>query len=272
MDLISVIVPVYNVSGYLCECVDSVLAQTYENLEIILVDDGSTDGCAELCDNYALKDGRVKAIHQTNEGLSAARNNGYAASNGKYIAFIDADDTVFCTYIERLHSLVTTRDAQIAVCNYTRDSSELGTGAAEYTYTLTSEQMLRQWHGKRKSIETVAWNKLYSRGILENFKDCKVFPEGKNHEDIYTSHLLVDCAKIIAITGEKLYFYRRRENSISRTFTKEAAQADLDAQRVRLGYFKGKKFYRAYMRLLVGHLLHKGMYVVGRNSHLSWEK
>ena len=133
MDLVSVIVPVYNVSGYLCECVDSVLAQTYENLEIILVDDGSTDGCAELCDNYALKDGRVKAIHQTNEGLSAARNNGYAASNGKYIAFIDADDTVFCTYIERLHSLVITRDAQIAVCNYTRDSSELGTGAAEYT-------------------------------------------------------------------------------------------------------------------------------------------
>lgn len=261
MDLISVIVPVYNVSEYLGECIDSILSQTYQNLEIILVDDGSTDDCPVLCDRYVSKDSRIRVIHQTNQGLSAARNKGYATSNGKYIAFIDADDMVFGTYIESLYRLITKQRAQIAVCGYTRTLEELGTGQAA-DYVLTSEQMLREWHGKRKSIETVAWNKLYSREIFESFMDCVIFPEGKTHEDIYTSHLFVSAAKIIAITNKKLYFYRKREKSISRTYTKEAAKADLAAQRERMHYFKYRKFYRAYIRLVAGHLLHMGMYTI----------
>ena len=100
MDLISVIVPVYNVEEYMCECVDSVCSQTYRHLEIILVDDGSADGSPALCDDYALKDRRIKVINQRNRGLSEARNIGYEASNGKYIAFVDADDITFDTYIE----------------------------------------------------------------------------------------------------------------------------------------------------------------------------
>lgn len=260
MDLVSVIVPVYNVDEYLCECVDSILAQTYQNIEIILVDDGSADNCPKLCDAYASKDSRISVIHQANQGLSAARNRGYEASSGKYIAFVDADDAVFHTYIEELHELAIKENAQIAICAYTRMPDELGAKAAAEDYTLTSERMLKEWHGKRKPIETVAWNKLYKREIFENFKDCKIFPEGKTHEDIYTSHLFASAAKTLAITSKKLYFYRKREKSISRTYTKEAAKADLDAQRERLRFFKERRLYGAYLRLLIGHLLHWGMY------------
>ena len=260
MDLISIIVPVYNVSEYLCECIDSILTQTYQNLEIILVDDGSTDNSPALCDSYALKDSRVKVIHQINQGLSAARNKGYETSKGAYIAFVDGDDTIFHTYIETLHKLIIKNNAQIAICAYTRTRNDSEKGNEAEDYVMTSEKMLKEWHGKRKSIETVAWNKLYSREIFESFQDCKIFPEGKIHEDIYTSHLFVNFAKTIAVTNKKLYFYRMRGESISRTYTKEAAKADLDAQRARMGFFKGRKFYGAYMRLLKGHWLHKGMY------------
>ncbi len=264
MDLISVIVPVYNVGEYLCECVDSILSQTYQNLEIILVDDGSTDNCPGLCDEYALKDRRISVVHQVNQGLSAARNRGYEVSSGKYIAFVDADDTVSHTYIETLHKLATKNNAQIAICAYTRNPNELETEAVTEDYIITSEKMLKEWHGKRKSIETVAWNKLYNREILECIGNYKIFPEGKTHEDIYTSHLFVSFSNTIAITNQKLYFYRRRSKSISRTYTKEAAEADLEAQRARMRFFKECRLYGAYFRLIVGHLLHRGLYAAVR--------
>lgn len=261
MDLISVIVPIYNVEEYLCECVDSICSQTYRHLEIILVDDGSADGCSALCDDYVLKDGRIKVIHQTNRGLSAARNKGYEASNGKYIAFIDADDSISDNYIETLYRIITKNNAQIAACSYTRTQKELGsrTGAADYV--IASEKMLREWHGRRKSIETVVWNKLYSRRAFNNVKGCKLFPEGKTHEDIYTSHLFVHNVETIAVTTKMLYYYRRRKDGISRTYTKETAKEDLEAQRARLRFFRKNRFCRAYLRLFVGHMLHGGMYV-----------
>lgn len=261
MDLISVIVPVYNVGEYLCECIDSILSQTYQNLEIIMVDDGSTDNCPGLCDGYALKDSRIKVIHQANKGLSAARNEGCQVSNGQYIAFVDSDDIISDAYIEVLHTLITANNAQIAVCAYTRALHELKTNTAAENYVLTSQKMLKEWHGRRKDIETVAWNKLYNRQIFENFNDCKIFPEGRTHEDICTSHLFVDYAKLIAVTTQKLYYYRRREDSISRAGTKAAAKADLEAQKARLGFFKERKLYGAYIRLLAGHWMHRGMYM-----------
>lgn len=264
MDLISIVVPIYNVSKYLCECVDSILSQTYRNLEIILVDDGSTDDCPKLCDSYAQKDNRIKVVHQDNQGLSAARNNGFKASKGSYIAFVDADDTIFCTYIETLYMLIVKNNAQIGVCAYTRAQNDLDREMVAEDYTLTSKKMLKEWHGRRKSIETVAWNKLYSREVFGDFIDCRIFPEGKTHEDIYTSHLIVNTAETITITNKKLYFYRKRDESISRTNTKEAAKADLDAQRARMRFFKERKLYGAYLRLLKGHLLHRVMYMVVR--------
>ena len=260
MDLISVIVPIYNVQEYLCACIDSVLSQTYQNLEVIFVDDGSADNCPELCDEYALKDKRIRVIHQINRGLSAARNKGFEASKGRYIAFVDADDMICSTYIESLYGLIIKNNAQIAICAYTRSADTLEDKTVAEEYMLTSEKMLKEWHGIRKSIETVVWNKLYNREIFKDFKDFQIFPERKNHEDVYTSHLFVNHAKTIAITTKKLYFYRPRRNSISRTYTKEAAEADLEAQKVRMHFFMERRFYGAYLRLLAGHLLHRAMY------------
>lgn len=262
MDLISIIVPVYNVEDYLCECIDSICSQTYQNLEIILVDDGSSDNCPKLCDEYALKDCRIRVIHQSNQGLSAARNTGYKESNGTYIAFIDSDDKVSNMFIENLYRILLENNAQIAVCAYTRDLDKLVERKVSSNVVLTSEKMLRGWHGRYKRLETVVWNKLYERQILETFPNGKLFPEGKIHEDTYVSHLFVARAQRIAITPQKLYFYRKRKESISRVYAEEAIRDDLDAQRVRLYFFKERKLYKAYMRLLKGHLLHRGMYIL----------
>lgn len=261
MDLISIIVPIYNVEDYLCECVDSICAQTYQNLEIILVDDGSRDNCPKLCDEYALKDCRIRVLHQPNQGLSAARNVGFRESNGKYIAFIDSDDIISNTFIESLYGLLLENNAQIAACAYTRNLEKLATGKGLSSDVLTSGKMLCGWHGKYKRMETVVWNKLYSRKILEAFSQGELFPEGKTHEDIYVSHLLVQYAETIAITPQTLYYYRKRNDSISRRDTRKAAEEDLEAQKARLDFFRRNKFYAAYLRLFIGHLLHKIKYI-----------
>jgi len=262
MDLISVIVPVYHVEDYLCECVDSICAQTYQNLEIILVDDGSDDNCPKLCDEYALKDSRIRVIHQEHQGPSSARNKGYESANGSYIGFVDSDDRIADTFVESLYGLIIKYNAQIAACAYTCDPDGLEKRAASIDVR-TREAMLKDWHGRHKRIETVVWNKLYERQIFEAFEDGKIFPEGKVHEDTYVSHLFVTHAERIVITSQKLYFYRRRKGSISRTYTKEAVRDDLDAQRVRLDFFKRKKLYGAYFRLYIGHFLHQVKYAEG---------
>ena len=261
MDLISIIVPIYNVEDYLCECIDSICSQTYQNLEIILVDDGSSDNCPKLCEEYALKDCRIRVIHQYNQGLSAARNVGYRESKGTYIAFIDSDDKISYTFIESLYGLLLENNAQIAACAYTRDLDQLAAGKALSNDVLTSEKMLRGWHGRYKRIETVVWNKLYNREVLEAFSQVELFPEGKTHEDIYVSHLLIQYAERIVITPQKLYYYRKRNDSISRMDTRRAAEEDLQAQKVRLDFFRRNRFYAAYLRLFIGHLLHWVKYV-----------
>ena len=125
-NLISVIVPVYNVEKYLDKCINSLINQSYNNLEIILIDDGSTDNCGEICDKYALKDNRIKVIHKKNEGLSAARNLGISISKGDYIIFIDSDDWVDKEILLKLLNLIKKYNSDIAVCDYllTYDENE----------------------------------------------------------------------------------------------------------------------------------------------------
>ena len=117
-DLISVIVPVYNVEPFLDRCMQSILRQTYRNLEIILVDDGSTDASAQLCDDYARKDGRVKVLHKTNGGLSDARNAGLELASGAYIGYVDSDDWIEPDMYEQMHRACVENNARIAVCRY----------------------------------------------------------------------------------------------------------------------------------------------------------
>lgn len=148
---VSIIVPVYQVREYLDVCVQSVLAQTYTDLEIILVDDGSTDGSEKICDRYAETDERVRVVHQKNKGLSGARNEGLKLAKGEYIAFVDADDKVSPFFIELLYELAEKYHARIAVCSYEKGRELSGKIKRKKAYVVGSDKMLREWHGKRKN-------------------------------------------------------------------------------------------------------------------------
>lgn len=269
--LVSIIVPVYQVKEYIGECVESLLAQTYTNLEILLVDDGSTDGSGELCDEYMRRDHRIKVVHQENRGLSAARNTGLDLATGEYVAFVDSDDTVLSAYIEKLFRLIRKYHADIAACAYIKCK----TGRMEpfrnkpicdtnvRNACMSANQMLRQWHGKYKKWETVAWNKLYCRSVFQRNggKDSIRFPEGRRHEDVLTSHLIVTNAQRIALTTQVLYLYRVRAGSIvAGMTTEENRKENLHAQRERMTFFKERRYWRAYLNLLVGYVLHLGWF------------
>lgn len=290
LPLVTIIVPVYNVCAYVGECVESLLNQTYTNLEIILVDDGSTDGSEAVCDEYAKKDNRIRVIHQKNQGLSGARNTGLDHAEGEYIAFVDSDDCVMSTFIASLYRLIKKYHADIAACAYvkepektwkqasnrcgnlskTKDMSESDisvingkcsiNSTSVTTLCMSSEQMLRQWHGRYKKYETIACNKLYRASVLNGGANNRKirFPLGRKHEDVLTSHLIVANANRIALTTQTLYRYRIREGSITAgTALGEGVQENLSAQRERMEYFRKKRYLRAYLNLLIGYVLHR---------------
>ncbi len=271
--LISIIVPVYQVKEYVGECIESLLTQTYTNLEILLVDDGSTDGSGAICDQYAGRDDRVRVVHQENQGPSVARNAGLDCAKGEYIAFVDSDDVVLPDFIETLFGLVKKYQADIAACAYVKcQTNELERirSAAESSncaesedkdqqeICMSSEQMLRQWHGRYKKWETIAWNKLYRKDIFDRGEtDAIRFPVGRKLEDVLTSHLIVDNAMRVVLTMRGLYLYRIRPGSrASQSRMVGLMGENLRAQRERMAFFKKKRYWRAYLNLLVGYVLH----------------
>lgn len=209
--LISVIVPVYKVELYLRQCVDSLLAQTYSNLEIILVDDGSPDNCPLICDEYARKDSRIRVIHKENGGLSDARNVGIAAARGEYIGFIDSDDWVMPDMYEYLYNGMQQYGADITVCEYYE------VWAKKYRATYRPE--VRIFEGSdvvnailMLKVGSYAWNKLYKR---ELWGDEIRYPAGKLYEDVRTTYRVFENAKLVAALPEPKYFYRRTGESIT---------------------------------------------------------
>lgn len=269
LPVVSIIVPVYNVKSYVGECVESLCRQTYTNLEILLVDDGSTDGSGEVCDEYAGRDERIRVIHQANRGLSGARNMGLDDARGEYIAFVDSDDLVSTNYVETLYELLMKYEADIAACAYVKGTTEQLTDIREKVLSLDngkeicmpSVKLLKQWHGKYKQQETVAWNKLYCREVWNGRKKIR-FPESRNHEDVLISHLVVQGAKTIVLTTEILYFYRIRKGSITlqTEYDREKVWQNLRAQRERMEFFRAHRYWRAYCNLLLGYLLHIGWF------------
>lgn len=209
--LISVVLPIYNISGYLDKCMASVLNQTYSNLEIIMVDDGSTDECPAICDSYEEKDPRVVVYHKSNGGLSDARNYGIERANGLYITCIDPDDNVDLDYIEYLHMLVRKYNTKMAICQhrvYYNNGSlkENGTTGDEMIDTEKCiERML--YHDV---IDTSAWAKLYHKELFLNVK----YPKGKIFEDIATTYALMFQCKYIAVGYESKYNYIFHNDSI----------------------------------------------------------
>lgn len=212
-DLVSVVVPIYNVEQYLERCIDSVLRQTYSNLEIILVDDGSTDNSGSICDKYALEDKRIVVLHKVNGGLSDARNYGIEKAKGKYITFIDSDDYVSCLYIEIMMKALIDNCADISICdekktklsNETECKNTFLTETEVWDSRIGIKEILLQ-----RGTTASSCGKIYKK---EYFREIK-FPYGKLFEDMGTTYKIFDKAEKIVKVNRELYFYYQRENSI----------------------------------------------------------
>lgn len=215
IDLISVIVPIYNVEKYLNECIESVINQTYRNLEIILVDDGSPDKSGNICEEYKSKDSRIKVLHKQNGGLSDARNHGLNIASGKFITFIDSDDFVDERYIEELYIALKNGNADMSICNYVRFSNKeeiiKNINNSVLNVFDSRECFLKYFDENYQSSIVVAWGKLYKK---EYWNDIK-FPVGKLHEDEFTTYKLIYKSKKIVYIDKKLYFYRNNSASIT---------------------------------------------------------
>ncbi|GAA0796577.1 hypothetical protein GCM10008910_17620 [Faecalicatena orotica] len=212
--LISVIIPVYNVDTYLETCVDSVLGQSYKNLDVILVDDGSTDLSSSICDEYKKNDKRVQVIHKTNGGLSDARNYGIDIAKGIYITFVDSDDFVSVDYIDTLFKLISENNADISICKnikFSEDEENIQLKAKNNKEIICfNNLMAMQDLFYQKHIENSAWGKLYKSELFTNVR----YPIGKLYEDMGTTYkLLYKARKVIWSSAEK-YYYLQRENSI----------------------------------------------------------
>lgn len=218
--MISVIIPVYNVKNYIERCLNSVISQTYKELEIIAVDDGSTDGSGEICDIYAQKDNRIRVIHQSNHGQSYARNAALDIAGGDYIAFVDSDDFIHPQMYEILTGIMTKTDADMVIADkYTVNESEY----AEFKFENFPDEYIKKiekvsYEGKeelftqmdRRSLQLISqWNRIYKKKVFHDVR----FPVGKIHEEIYVVHKeLWNCEKIV-FADIKLYAYLQRNGS-----------------------------------------------------------
>lgn len=210
---ISIIVPVFNVKQYLKKCLDSLIRQTYTNVEIILVDDGSFDGSGLICDNYSKMDGRIQVIHQSNRGLAAARNVGLLRARGKYIGWVDSDDWIEDDMYEKLLDAAQKHDAEIALCGYRKEFQVAGVFktkkvCSDIKVLSTKEAMEKLIQDKY--IQNYVWNKLWKRELFEGIQ----FPEGHAFEDVATTYKLFLNAKQIVCIPYIGYNYLQRSGSI----------------------------------------------------------
>ena len=240
--LISVIVPIYNVEPYLRECVDSIVAQNYSNLEILLVDDGSADKCPEICDEYAKKDNRVKVIHQDNGGLAHARNVGIANSSGDYLTFVDSDDYVSNDYVECLYKGIAESGADISIASFYPFKNDIvcqRTSELCAYEIISKEDAISRYcsiNAERSMPFISACNKIYCKSLFDGI----LFPKGKLYEDSFTTYKLVDRAEKIVYSKAQLYYYRLNPQSIQGLSFKENHIEMVDAFRSGLDYFNEK--------------------------------
>ena len=207
--MISIIVPVYKVEPYLRQCVDSILAQTYWDIEVLLIDDGSPDHCGEMCDEYGRQDARVRVFHTENRGLSAARNLGISEARGEYIGFVDSDDWIEPDMYEVLLRRMQETGADIGVCGlwYERKNTrEVAKDVIDAGFT--DEEPIKALI--LNHLKNYAWNKLYDRKLWNDVS----FPEGHVFEDVATTYKAILNAEKVVSCSKPLYHYRQREDSI----------------------------------------------------------
>lgn len=229
---ISIIIPVYNVEQYLPRCIDSILAQTFTNFELILIDDGSTDSSGKICDKYSEKDSRVKVIHKENGGLSSARNVGLGNAAGKYISFIDSDDYVSSDYLEYLHSLIKKYDADVVSANYiltysnkvnfiSRKKEQLIIGKEKILFFYLKQDKMN------KKNDFPVWIKLYKKELFDGIQ----FPSGKLYEDNITNFKIFQKCERYAKSSKIVYAYFQRRKSITKSKLSQKHLALIDSSK-----------------------------------------
>lgn len=244
---ISVIVPVYNVEAYLKRCVDSILAQTFADFELILVDDGSPDNCGKICDAYAEKDNRVYVIHKENGGLSDARNAGldwiFENSDSQWISFIDSDDWVHPKYLELLYEAVTKGNVTISACKeiHVHSESNMLNIENDYEWKLVDPESA---HTTNNMV--TAWGKLFAKELFRNLR----FPKGKLHEDLYTTYKIVLPQEKVAVSPQEYYFYYVNPNSLTHVEWNPKRLDELEACEQILDYCIAHNRESFYKRML----------------------
>lgn len=220
MDLITVIVPIYKAEKYLNRCINSIVCQTYQNLEIILINDGSPDKCPEICNKWAQKDRRIKVIHQDNKGISAARNVGLANATGQFILMVDSDDYLYVGMVEAMYGALISGEADLAICDFQKGIDNF------YNFLYCCESpveiingetaLYRMYLDDHNALQYVApWGKLYRKELFDNIQ----YPEGKIFEDIYVTHqILFRCNKIVVIPQILTYYYQNSESIMNKEF------------------------------------------------------
>lgn len=257
LELISIIIPVYNVEAFLKECAASIMGQTYKNFEAIFVDDGSTDSSGEICDALGELDERIKVIHQKNKGLSGARNTGLSHAKGDYICFVDSDDMVSPRYLEEMLEAIRSENADLAICDV--ESTKL----CEPSFDIRENCFLkasdcRDWLKDTRTREyvlmTVAWNKLYSKALLEGFS----YEEGKWHEDEFAINKIIYKIRKAVFVPKKLYRYRDNTGGITGESNKyNAKHLDVfDAYRERINISVQNRDL-AFANITLANTLHK---------------
>lgn len=254
--LVSVIIPIYKVEKYLSTCVESVINQTYKNIEIILVDDGSPDNCPKICDEYAEKDNRIKVIHKQNGGLSDARNAGIKIAEGDYFSFVDSDDVIHPQMLEFLSKTAVEKKVQVVTCGFSNIPEDCNGNDNSYFYTFENafaekckEVALIEY--VKKVYWTTAWAKLYSRKLFEKIE----YPVGRLHEDEFTTYKLLYSAGKICMLNLPFYYYRIRSSSITANITEKNLTDTIDAFVEKIEFFLNKDEKElaeySYLELLV---------------------
>lgn len=237
---ISIIIPIYNVEKYLKKCIDSLIQQTYENIEIILVDDGSTDNSGRICDCYALNDNRIKVVHQKNGGVSSARNTGLRHSTGNYIGFVDPDDWIDKNMYERMLEVLKNNNSSISMCSYIYEYgdsklNELKPDLVEQN--LSSDELISKLFVPNSYYYTILCNKLYKANLWNGIK----FPEGYVHEDEAVIHIIYDRCDQMSTISNEYYHYRMVNTSITHTNDQIRRIDFANALSLRLNYFYQRK-------------------------------
>lgn len=253
---ISIIVPIYNVQDYLGKCIESLINQTYKNIEIVLVNDGSNDDSGRICDYYSSIDKRIKVIHQKNGGVSSARNTGLKYSTGDYIGFVDPDDWVDNCMYEKLLEILIKNKSSISMCSYKYENENTELNVLKpnlIEQNLSSKELISKLFVANSFYYTILCNKLYRADLWNDIK----FPEGYVHEDEAVIHIIYDRCKQLSSISNEFYHYRMVSSSITHTNQLIRKIDYANALSSRLNYLYSKNLIGSY-----GELLNKILYLL----------